>query len=113
MAGYVHEAAKALPNIQESLEWETTPQDLTSHIIETYDAATPLTAWLDQTKPGHQGVILLPHGTMLAWHETTGWALWDENGNNTPLGVPVDASPGQVAAQAVREHKIPMEENNG
>lgn len=101
MTEYVHKVGAAIPDIQDSWEWESTP-DLPDDVIEISDAAIALSVWLDQTEPGHQGVITLPDGQMLAWHEAEGWTLWSEHGVSTPLGVAIDATPDQVARAAAR-----------
>lgn len=95
---YVRKVVNAIPDVQDFWVWEVTP-DLPEHAIESADAATALAAWLEKAAPGRQGVITMPDGRMLSWHETTGWALWNEHGISTPLGVAVDATPEQVVAR--------------
>ena len=101
---YIESVWRAIPDAQDYWAW-TDPkvaaeEDLADE-IEISDASLALSWYLDTIDPGPAGIVTLPDGHALGWHETGGWTVIGHAGLVSVPGVlAVDASPAQVARVA-------------
>ncbi|QUX26371.1 MULTISPECIES: hypothetical protein [Nocardiopsis] len=100
---YIKAAWRAIPDAQDCWTWTdpTAAWEALEEEIEVSDAAIACSYYLDTVDPGRAGIVTLPDGHALGWHETGGWTVIGHAGLVTvPGALPADASPAQVTRLA-------------